>query len=340
MHFFAEYIWIDGFGSMRSKARVMKKPVESLDSFPSWHFDGSSTGQAEIGSSDVVLQPVRHYPDPFRPGSYWVLCQVMDSPSAASPSNTFYKACLLMGDYENTLDPWFGFEQEFFVVDPAVDPAACDPPAAGTKGLHYCGVGYPHVKHRAFLGEALEKGLAMGIQMDGCNLEVAPNQLEVQVFGKGLHAASDLWAVRYLLLRLGEVHRLEVSFEPKPFEKENGSGCHTNISTRQTRQGLEGKSGYEWIVHFIEKGLDPDHAWFMEHVSGEGNKERMTGSCETATFGEFTWAAGHRGKSIRIPEPTVRLGKGYFEDRRPASSMDPYLVVGSLVRSMGSSLND
>lgn len=40
----AEYIWIDSFGAMRSKARTLSKKITSVDQLPQWNFDGSSTG--------------------------------------------------------------------------------------------------------------------------------------------------------------------------------------------------------------------------------------------------------------------------------------------------------
>ena len=52
----------------------------------------------------------------------------------------------------------------------------------------------------------------------------------------------------------------------------------------------------------------------------------MTGKHETASYDEFTWAEGHRGTSIRIPVFTLEAGKGYYEDRRPASNINAYLV--------------
>ena len=71
----------------------------------------------------------------------------------------------------------------------------------------------------------------------------------------------------------------------------------------------------------------------MDHllVYGEGNKERMTGKHETASYDEFTYAEGHRGVSVRIPVETLEAGKGYYEDRRPASNINSYLVSAIMV---------
>ena len=40
----------------------------------------------------------------------------------------------------------------------------------------------------------------------------------------------------------------------------------------------------------------------------------------------------NRGSSVRIPRDTEKNGCGYFEDRRPSSNMDPYLVTSSIVK--------
>ena len=66
---------------------------------------------------------------------------------------------------------------------------------------------------------------------------------------------------------------------------------------------------------------------------GEGNGKRMTGIHETAKFDKFTFGYGTRNASIRIGNDTVKNEKGYFEDRRPASNMDPYLVTGLLFKT-------
>lgn len=40
----------------------------------------------------------------------------------------------------------------------------------------------------------------------------------------------------------------------------------------------------------------------------------------------FSYGEGNRGASVRIPVTTLESGKGYYEDRRPASNINAYLV--------------
>jgi glutamine synthetase len=68
---FAEYIWIDGYGKLRSKNRVIRNingidfKVDDATYYPQWNYDGSSTNQATTNESEVILKPVAVYEDPF-----------------------------------------------------------------------------------------------------------------------------------------------------------------------------------------------------------------------------------------------------------------------------------
>jgi len=58
----------------------------------------------------------------------------------------------------------------------------------------------------------------------------------------------------------------------------------------------------------------------------------MTGQHETSDIREFSFGVGNRAASFRIPTSTAHAnGKGYIEDRRPASNIDPYLVTAMQV---------
>jgi glutamine synthetase len=56
-----EYIWLDGYkptANLRSKTKVVSDFSGKLEDVEMWSFDGSSTLQAEGGSSDCLLKPV------------------------------------------------------------------------------------------------------------------------------------------------------------------------------------------------------------------------------------------------------------------------------------------
>ena len=49
----------------------------------------------------------------------------------------------------------------------------------------------------------------------------------------------------------------------------------------------------------------------------------------------FSYGVSNRKASIRIPTVVEKNGKGFFEDRRPAANIDPY-VVSSILFSITS----
>jgi glutamine synthetase len=73
-----------------------------------------------------------------------------------------------------------------------------------------------------------------------------------------------------------------------------------------------------------------------EHMAvyGEDNQLRMTGKHETASYDKFTWGVANRGASVRVNRACAEEGKGYFEDRRPASNADPYQITGIIVETL------
>ena len=87
-------------------------------------------------------------------------------------------------------------------------------------------------------------------------------------------------------------------------------------------------NGMDIILNAIEK-LSKKHKEHME-VYGTDNKLRMTGLNETSYYDIFTYGIGSRESSIRIPTETIKNNCGYFEDRRPSSNMDPYIIISKL----------
>lgn len=73
---------------------------------------------------------------------------------------------------------------------------------------------------------------------------------------------------------------------------------------------------------------------------GTDNHLRLTGAHETASIHEFSSGIGNRGCSIRIPTETGLNKKGYFEDRRPASNMNPYVVTALIAETCTKGVDD
>ncbi|TMG42243.1 MAG: glutamine synthetase, partial [Chloroflexi bacterium] len=265
MKYKLEYIWLDGYEpvpNLRSKTKIVDLETEpTLDQLPLWNFDGSSTRQADGSNSDCFLKPVALFPDPARNRGYLAMCEVLLPDGTPHPSNT--RAAIA-----DDPDAWFGFEQEYFLYK---DGSPLGFPKEGfpaPQGEYYTGVGFKNVGDiaRQIVDEHIDLCLEAGIEIEGINAEVAKGQWEFQIFGKGAaRAADELWIARYLMLRLCESYGVDINFHPKPLGADvdwNGSGLHTNFSTKHMRE-IGGEEYFSALMNAFSEARD-------EHIACYG----------------------------------------------------------------------
>jgi len=313
-----EYIWIGGNGELRTKTRV----VDNINNL-NWNYDGSSTGQSSsTENTEIVLRPVKMYKNPFnhRHTSHLLLCDTYNIDGTPHETNNRFNALTIFNQRQEYAS-WFGLEQEYFMTHPEWNSNVA-------QGKYYCGIGNKSPIERIIAEEHLIACLDIGLSISGINAEVANKQWEFQIGPcEGINAADQLYVARYLLERIAEKYEVSICYDPKIFKDINGSGCHTNFSTRFTRED----NGILEIYKYIYK-LKSKHHEHMK-VYGKNNQHRLTGHHETASFDTFSYGIGTRNTSIRIGNDTYRDGKGYFEDRRPAANMDPYLVTSCIFQT-------
>lgn len=325
-----QYVWLDGYEpvqSLRCKTRIEEDFSGKLEDCPMWSFDGSSTQQAEGGSSDCLLKPVAIIKDPQRKNGFIVMTEVLNADGTPHPSNG--RATIDDDDQ----DFWFGFEQEYFLMDhdtkmPLGWPEGGNPEP---QGQYYCSVGARNAYGREIVEEHLDACLDAGLTVEGINAEVAPGQWEFQTFAKGAAEAGDqIWLGRFLLERIAEAYGVYIEYHCKPLKGDwNGSGMHANFSNSFLRESGK-KEDYEKVCEAF-RPVTKEHI----EVYGPDNHLRLTGLHETQSIHEFSYGISDRGASIRIPVATVERGwKGWLEDRRPNSAADPYKVAARIVKTV------
>ena len=331
-----EYIWLDGYQptqSLRSKTQIRSNFGGTLEECPEWSFDGSSTQQAEGGSSDCLLKPVAIFPDPQRKNAYLVMTEVLNPDGTPHESN----GRAMIDDDDD--DFWFGFEQEYTLTCTKSGLPLGFPPGGypGPQGPYYCSVGAANAFGREIVEEHLDACLDAGLNVEGINGEVMAGQWEFQIFAKGAARSGDeIWVGRYLMERTAEAYGVSVDWHCKPIKGDwNGSGMHANFSN-----GLMRTSGDEAVFTKICEGFG-NQAAIAECIAvyGADNEQRLTGLHETQSIDQFSYGVSDRGASIRIPVGTVVDGwKGRLEDRRPASNADPYKVAAVIVKTTKAAL--
>jgi glutamine synthetase len=332
-----EYIWFDSNGVFRSKTRVLyENNISTIRQIPKWNYDGSSTnqlGNENNSNTEIILVPCAFYKCPFRrhinKNSYIVLCELYDINGNPHRDNKRFEANKIFEKYQYH-HPWYGYEQEYFITtdtDANIFSKNVNNERF-TQGQFYCGNGSENIIHREFVDAHMEYCIYAGLRLCGSNAEVAPAQWEFQIGPlEGIESCDQLWVARFILVRLSEKYGYNISFHPKLFKTYNGSGCHTNFSTVETRE----KGGYYVIVDSMPK-FEKNHNKHME-VYGKFNDLRLTGIHETAHINDFSWGVGTRHTSIRIGNDVKINNEGYFEDRRPASNMEPYDVASMILQT-------
>lgn len=290
--------------------------------------------------SEIILKPVAIFRDPFRRGdNIIVMCESFNWETNECkklvPANTNFRHFANKIWEEKIVkdeETWYGIEQEYtlvaqstkFTKQPLGWPNNGYP---GAQGPYYCSIGANVCFGRAIADAHYKACLYAGVQISGTNVEVMPGQLEYQVGpSKGVDIGDHLWISRYLIQRVAEDYDVNVSFAPKLFPDWNGSGCHCNYSTKTMRDGSQG-------MKYIEDMMTQFDLKHKTHIAvyGDDNQKRLTGIHETSSCEKFSYGVANRAASFRIPSSTAQAnGKGYIEDRRPASNIDPY-VVGALI---------
>lgn len=322
-----EYVWLDSNNKFRSKMRTHFYDEYKKDEIPLWNYDGSSTGQATVNNSEVLLKPVKRYKNPFMDNSDIILCETYNytENGLLKPTDNNYRHYAeKIFNINKESNIWYGIEQEYFIFDKTT-MHPYNLMFLPKQGEHYCGIG--NVVGREIALKHYKYCLNAGVKICGINAEVAPSQWEYQIgICQGIDAADDLLMARYIYDRIGELYNVAIIYDPKPLSLDyNGSGCHINFSTKNMRES------YNHITESVNK-LKNKH---QSHLLLYGdNSKRLTGTHETSSKDLFSYGVGTRNTSIRIPNDVFKKQKGYIEDRRPASDIDPYLATSIIYETV------
>lgn len=275
------------------------------------------------------------YKDPFTLNNNKIaLCETYDHEQKPTETNK-RRSCKEVMKKASSFRPWFGMEQEYTLFDTDDHPYGW--PKHGfpkPQGENYCGVGAGKVFGRDIVEAHYKACLFCDINIFGTNAESMPGQWEFQIGPcEGITIGDDVWMARYLLHRVAEDFNVSVNLDPKPVLGDwSGAGLHTNFSTQLMRE----TNG----INEIEKGIAKLSKCHMEHImaydpkQGKDNEKRLTGLHETSNYHDFSVGVANRFASIRIPRSIADEKKGYFEDRRPSSNADPYVVSQIIVETI------
>ncbi|CAL5442496.1 unnamed protein product [Camellia sinensis] len=293
----AEYIWIGGSGmDLRSKARTLNAPVSDPSKLPQWNYDGSSTGQAPGEDSEVILYPQAIYKDPFRRGNnILVMCDAYTPGGEPIPTNKRFDAAKIFSHPDVVAEePWYGIEQEYTLLQKEVKW-----PIGWPVG------GYPGPQSWLNVMNLFSMR-PVGPYYCGIGADKA--------FGR------DIVDAHYKACLYAGINISGINGEVMPGQWEFQVGPSVGISSGDQL----------WMARYILERIT-EIAGVVVSFDPKPIEPVLTPT--TADINTFLWGVANRGASIRVGRDTEKAGKGYFEDRRPASNMDPYIVTSMIANT-------
>lgn len=340
-----KYVWLDGLDTPmpRTKTRYIRQEESDrnleLKDIPEWGFDGSSTGQADVSSSDMVLKPIKLYTSTENINNAYVMCEVYNIKDKPHISNSRSDLRKIFESDKNADEINFGIEQEYVIINPKNQqpykwPEKYDEELKemktmfpGPQGRYYCGSGN-FIRGRDVVEEHARRCLDLGLKLTGTNAEVMLSQWEYQLGPQNaLDLADDLVLARFLYDELADENDFAIETWPKLFKDNDawaGTGCHINFSTPTLMNGSDNAKYIDSLLVDISE----DHKKHIK-VYGSGNEFRLTGKNETCHIDSFEWGNSDRSVAMRIPH-----NANYIEDRRPGGNIDPYAALSALLESI------
>jgi len=162
-----------------------------------------------------------------------------------------------------------------------------------------------------------------------------PGQVEIEVNFAGIKEMGDRTMKLKNLLNLTAVKMNKtVTFMPKPFVDECGSGFHVHIQMKKNDEYImfdkDGYSGLSKFSHYAIGGI-LKHAkaiTALTNPSTNSYKRLVPGFEAPVTIG---YATANRSAVIRIPGYTIHPEDKRFELRSPDATANPYLAYSAIM---------
>lgn len=306
-------------------------------------FDGSSIpGYSLIESSDMVIKPdlttLRFLPWTGKANSNmtaWFICNTYNS--FEEPNETDARYILEKASQElEQLGYRFlvGPELEFFIFKKEKQKVKLP--------IDYIGYFEQELSiERQQENTVILNGLKeLEIDIEKLHHEVAPGQHELSIkYGSALNIADQLVVTKYALKILFSHFGKHVSFMPKPFKNQNGSGMHLNYSLWDV---INEKNGFydkhkdynlsETAQHFIAGNIAHIKNLSLIFNPSVNSYKRLVPEYEAPIY--ICWGKNNRSALFRLPLiPEDQPESLRMELRGPDGTSNPYLAIAALIQS-------
>ena len=327
--------WIQlHFTDLIGRLRVVHIPVDRFLETVVEHgtgFDGSSVGIASVEKSDMLAKPdldtfllLPHEPDEAR-----VIANIFDltkKPFFGDPRHILQKAKeeVLNHGFDQIL---FSPEMEFYVLDDSEESQY------ESREKHGYFAPAPLDNAKAFRKTLSEMILKSGYKVKYHHHESGKFQHEVEILSLDVLDAADYCSYfKYLAREIASHHNLVVTFMPKPFSNDAGSGLHAHISFYKQNRNMFYDQNDPYLLsqtarYFIGGVLE--HARGMAAIANPtlNSYKRLIPNFEAPIY--IAWARYNRSSLIRIPaKNSVNI-----EIRNADPAANPYLLFAAILHA-------
>lgn len=233
------------------------------------------------------------------------------------------------------LRPVVATEVEFYLLDPAADPAS---PASfnATNRLSNFDDIYSIselAETSAFLDEIYARAAACDIQVEAATAEGAPRQFEFNLLHQAdaLKAADDTILFKQIIRNTAQNHGFRACFMAKPFQFHAGSGMHVHFSIIDKNgqnifdDGSEtGSDALKYAVGGLLDSMAEMTLAFAPHLNSY--RRLCPGGLAPTTV---AWGYENRTSALRIPAGPC-VGRR-IEHRVAGADANPYIVLAAML---------
>lgn len=334
---FVRLQFVDIHGAAKNMAIPLMRPDQIEDIMKEGIlFDGSSIeGFVDINESDLVLKPEPETFStlPWRPEEKGVcrfICDVYWPDGKPFEGDPRYVLKRVLSKYEKLGYEYnVGPEPEFFILD-YDDEGNIIPLDTGT----YFDV-EPIDQGTDFRRKLVMDLEALGFDIEVSHHEVAPGQHEIDFkFDKALKTADAVITFKQAIKAIVDKMGYLVTFMPKPFFGENGSGMHCHQSLFKDDKNIfydpdTPTQLSETAMYFIGGLLEHSRALSAICAPTINSYKRLVPGYEAPVY--IAYGFKNRSTLIRIP---ASRGKGTrVEFRAPDPSCNPYLAFAAMLEA-------
>ncbi|MGY5860276.1 MAG: glutamine synthetase family protein [Candidatus Thorarchaeota archaeon] len=296
--------------------------------------DGSSVkGYASVSESDLLListgtTPIRQ---PWDPSAAFLFCRVHEisgEPHPRDPRNILDD--MVRKTAEQGFQLMIGSELEFFTIRKGSDDSV-EPRDSG--GYFSTRPSDPELEFRRDIIRTLNE---IGIPTTSHHHEVAKGQHEVGLlYAPAAIAADNILLARQIIMEMGSMRGIDVTFMPKPFSDQNGSGLHLH----QSIWGLDGSRNLfsshsngglsQLAVNYVAGLLKHASSYIALLAPTVNSYKRLIPGFEAPT--RIAWGYRNRSTMVRVPHFNGSEKAARIELRCPDTTISPHLGIAAIL---------